>query len=348
MVLIANRYEPTGNASWGGMGEVHECLDLHLSRMVMLKRVKRVSDFRRLMDEKKALLPLRSKHVIELFDLVEFAYHAVKENGLILERVEGSDLSENNLRLGDDFWKILWQIASGIHDIHEANVIHRDIKPSNIRLDSNNVIKILDFGLARESGKDDRTRTLSGTIGYMAPELIGKRTISFTPTIDVYSFGITAIMLLNNTEASRLASVAPDIKKEDLIPLFLDPSLAEIIAKCVSLNPMARPSIREVRDLLARRLLKDRHRACVVQSGSTYELNAKARNINLRTSVGSISIKYDGIAFNIDQVTGSVFVNNTPAVQGAEMPAACVLTFGAGKNLRAFSTFDVSRPEVMG
>jgi serine/threonine protein kinase len=227
-------------------------------------------------------------------------------------------------------------------------VIHRDIKPSNIRLDSNNVIKILDFGLARESGKDDRTRTLSGTIGYMAPELIGKRTISFTPTIDVYSFGITAIMLLNNTEASRLASVAPDIKKEDLIPLFLDPSLAEIIAKCVSLNPMARPSIREVRDLLARRLLKDRHRACVVQSGSTYELNAKARNINLRTSVGSISIKYDGIAFNIDQVTGSVFVNNTPAVQGAEMPAACVLTFGAGKNLRAFSTFDVSRPEVMG
>jgi hypothetical protein len=103
MVLIANRYEPTGNASWGGMGEVHECLDLHLSRMVMLKRVKRVSDFRRLMDEKKALLPLRSKHVIELFDLVEFAYHAVKENGLILERVEGSDLSENNLRLGDDF-----------------------------------------------------------------------------------------------------------------------------------------------------------------------------------------------------------------------------------------------------
>jgi eukaryotic-like serine/threonine-protein kinase len=102
MVLIADRYEPTGNASWGGMGEVHECFDKHLSRMVMLKRVKRLSDFRRLMDEKKTLLLLRSKHVVELLDVVEFNYLGTNEHGLVLEQVVGSDLSENSLQKAMD------------------------------------------------------------------------------------------------------------------------------------------------------------------------------------------------------------------------------------------------------
>jgi eukaryotic-like serine/threonine-protein kinase len=347
MVLIADRYEPTGNASWGGMGEVHECWDQHLSRMVMLKRVKRISDFRRLMDEKKALLLLRSKHVIELIDVVEFEYHGTKEHGLILEQVVGSDLSENDLNCDDNFWRTLWQIAAGISDIHKVGVIHRDIKPANIRVDGSKVVKILDFGLSREVGKDDKTRSLAGTLGYMAPELIGTQTISFTPAIDVYAFGITAIMLLNNSEACSLAGKAPSLKPKDLIPLFLDATLAQAVATCVSHNPASRPSMREVRDLLSKRLLQGRHRACVVQGSSTYELNAKTRSITLKTSVGSITVKYDGFAFNVDQVTGSVFINNQPAAQGAEMPSACVLTFGASTGLRAFSTFDVSRPEVI-
>jgi serine/threonine protein kinase len=282
MVLIADRYEPTGNASWGGMGEVHECRDLHLSRMVMLKRVKRIADFRRLMDEKKALLLLRSKHVIELIDVVEFDYLGTKEHGLILEQVLGSDLFENSLLCDENFWHTLWQIATGISDIHDVGVIHRDIKPGNIRVDRSNVIKILDFGLARQIGKDDKTRNLAGTLGYMAPELTGTRTISFTPSIDVYAFGITAIMLLNDSEACRIAGKAPGLETQELIPLFRDATLAHVVARCVSHNPTSRPSMQEVRDLLARRLLKDRHRACVVQRGSTYELDAKTRSITLQ------------------------------------------------------------------
>lgn len=347
MVLIANRYEPTGNASWGGMGEVHECLDKHLSRMVVLKRVKRISDFRRLMDEKKALLLLRSKHVIELIDVVEFDYLGTNEHGLILEQVIGSDLAEGSLDCDDKFWRTLWQIADGISDIHSGGVIYRDIKPCNIRIDSSSVVKILDFGLSRQIGKDDKTRSLAGTIGYMAPELIGKQTIAFTSAIDVYAFGITAITLLKNSGAIRLAGKAPSPGVDELIPLFLDGALAETVAACVSHDPTSRPSMQEVRDLLAKRLLKGRHRACVVQGGSTYELNAKTPSINLKTSVGSISIKYDGLAFVVDQVSGDVFINNQRAAQSVEMPTTCVLTFGVGSGLRAFSTFDVSRPEVV-
>jgi eukaryotic-like serine/threonine-protein kinase len=197
--------------------------------------------------------------------------------------------------------------------------------------------------LATEEGH----KFLAGTLGYMAPELIGTRTISFTPAIDVYAFGITAIMLLKDSEACRLAGKAPDLKTEDLIPLFLDATLAGAVARCVSKNPALRPSMPEVRDLLAKRLLQGRHRACIVQGSSTYELNGKTRTITLKTSVGLITVKYDGFAFHVDQVTGNVFINNQPAAQGAEMPSACVLTFGVSTGLRAFSTFDVSRPEVI-
>ena len=82
---IADRYEPTGNAHWGGMAEVHECTDHHLGRLVMLKRVKKRADLNRLLDEKKALMLVRSKHVVELMDVVSYDYGGQRESGLILE-----------------------------------------------------------------------------------------------------------------------------------------------------------------------------------------------------------------------------------------------------------------------
>lgn len=69
-MLIADRYDPTGVAAWGGMSEVHQCTDTHLARLVMLKRIKSDKNLSRLIDEQKALLKLRSKHVVELLDII--------------------------------------------------------------------------------------------------------------------------------------------------------------------------------------------------------------------------------------------------------------------------------------
>jgi hypothetical protein len=71
-MLIAGRYEPTGAAAWGGMAEVHRFIDTHLGREIILKRLRNPADARRLLDEKKALLRLRSKHVVQLFDIVRY------------------------------------------------------------------------------------------------------------------------------------------------------------------------------------------------------------------------------------------------------------------------------------
>jgi serine/threonine protein kinase len=346
MMLIADRYEPTGNASWGGMGEVNECTDNNLSRKVVLKRVHKASDMPRLLDEQKALLKLRSKHVIQLLDVVRFSWNGDEITCLVLEFIDGVDLSKLKFSPDHDFQKILWQIASGISDIHDAGVIHRDITPSNIRRDVHGVIKIFDFGLARETEKDDRTRSIIGTPGYMAPELFGSKTIPFSQAVDVFSFGTVALSLLGQQPSAGLPTKITSASVKKRFPQ-LDDESAKLIGGCLELAPSARPKMSEVASIIGRELLRDKHRARVVNGSNVQELHSQNRSINLQSAVGSLRIDYDGFKFVVTQVTGSVFINNSPVSVGDQMLSSCVITIGAAGANRGFVTFDVSNPEVM-
>jgi hypothetical protein len=85
----------------------------------------------------------------------------------------------------------------------------------------------------------------------------------------------------------------------------------------------------------------------MVMGSSLYELSSQNRDVHLRAgNVGSLNIHYDGLRFTIQGVTGETFINATTAISGQQMPPACVITFGTGRN-RAFLTFDVSNPEVL-
>ena len=346
MPLIANRYEPTGNAAWGGMGEVNECVDKNLSRKVMLKRVLKTADIPRLIDEQKTLIKLRSKHVVQLLDVVSFTWKTQTITCLVLEHIEGNDLDKLTFKPDGDFQKVLWQIASGLSDIHGARVIHRDIKPQNIRKDKFGIIKIFDFGLAREVGLDDKTKSITGTIGYMAPELYGTSTISFSPAVDAYAFGRTALALLGqNPPQDRPRKVDPGA----VLAKFssLNPAIAKLIEACLELIPTSRPTMAEVAEVLGRDLVRNRHRARIVQDGQTvYELHSKNRAANITSTVGKITIQYDGTTFLISAISGSVFINNKKVTSGAQMLSSCVITIGDKGSSRAFLTFDVSNPEI--
>src|SRR5262249_50769602 len=142
-MTIAGRYQPTGATSAGGMGEVIECTDLHLRRKVIVKRLQVGVEERRLLDEQKALAKLRSKHVVHLYDIVDLTDRGRREKAIVIEYIEGQNLQADSHSPGPDYLKVLWQIASGLKDIHAAGIIHRDIKPANIRLDTEGVIKII-------------------------------------------------------------------------------------------------------------------------------------------------------------------------------------------------------------
>jgi len=313
----------------------------------MLKRVKRASDFRRLMDEKKALMKLRSKHVVELLDVVTYQYGTDKEDGLILEKISGNDLSDSSFDIETYFYKVCWQIADGLAEIHKAGIIHRDIKPENIRINANGVLKILDFGLARQASRDARTRSIIGTAGYMAPELRSDMTITFTTAVDVYAYGATIIGLLKTTPSTPIITPVA-VSASMLCQAYprLDTSVASMLAACFAPNPIERPSAAEIRDILATQLLRDQHKARVISGSNVLNIDHSSRNATLKTSVGSITIRYDGHRFVVYSISGSVYINNRIVAQGDEMPGACVITFGVAGTPRAFATFQASHPGV--
>jgi serine/threonine protein kinase len=88
---LPNRYSIKDANLGGGMGDVFECIDNHLDRKVVLKLLRSGEENRRLLDEQKALIKLRSKHVVQLHDIIKVNKNPL-QIGLILEHIEGHDL----------------------------------------------------------------------------------------------------------------------------------------------------------------------------------------------------------------------------------------------------------------
>lgn len=331
------------------MGDILFCTDKHLQRDVVFKLLKDGEEERRLLDEQKALIQLRSKHVVQLFDVV-VVHDGRDKTTLVLEFIDGENLKVGGYVPGDDFLKILWQIACGLADIHAANVIHRDIKPANIRMDKSGVVKILDFGLARRDGDDAKTTSIIGTTGYMAPELWGGETISFDASIDVYAFGVTALALLDAKAPAGLFERPPQpiaVNALSFLKAGVPVDVVSMLERCLSYSPADRPSTHDIEAMLRQYLLKDKHRALVVMGGKPHELNAAKRTMKLTYgTIGILQIGYDGFRFSVLEFGGVVSINNQPVSVGDVLPHCCVITFGVGAK-RAFVTFDVSNPEVM-
>lgn len=349
-MTIAGRYTPTGATAAGGMGEITECVDTHLQRRVILKRLQKGIEERRLLDEQKALAKLRSKHVVQLYDVVQLFDRRQPETAIVLEFIDGENLQIGTFKPNRKYIHTLWQIACGLRDIHEAGVIHRDIKPNNIRLDKEGVIKIIDFGLAR-SLDAAKTRSIIGTPVFMAPELWSEKTISFDASIDVYAFGATALALLSTSPPTELAQQPPQpISLTALsasLPGLSAPTIS-LVHRCLARSPAKRPSMAEVQFVLQQQLLENQHRALVVFGGATHHLDRKNRKVNVSAgSTGSIGIDYNGTQFVVISATGAVFLNNSTAKIGDVVPGCCVITFGNAGQARRFVTFDVSMPEVM-
>ena len=193
MSNLPDRYVLTGDSASGGFGKVVFCHDTHLDRPVAIKSIKDVSEKHRIIDELNALMQLRSKHVVQVFDRVIGNDEAIS---IIEEFVDGDDLDVLlNKSKPKDYLKTLWQIASGIADIHSVGVIHRDIKHNNMKIDKEGIVKIFDFGLSRNTGKNAETIGFKGTFGYAAPELFKSGHVEFTQAVDTYAFGVIAIYL---------------------------------------------------------------------------------------------------------------------------------------------------------
>jgi serine/threonine-protein kinase len=296
-------------------------------------------------------MQMRSKHVVQVYDVV---VSSNGELGIVQEYIDGEDLFETDIprRSVDEYLKTLWQLASGISDIHTAGLIHRDIKPNNMKIAPEGILKIFDFGLAREEGHDAHTIGFVGTIGYASPEqFLGGQ---FTQAVDTYGFGATALYLaikMLPPELKLRPPVRPEINVFYSLKFAIDVEIADMLNECIATDFRLRPSMTRVRDILAKHLLRNSHQALAVYEGEASYLNYENPLVVLELpNVGGIEIEYDGLVFRVANVFGEVLVNNSPTDIGNEIPGSCVVSLGSNlrrANQRKFITFDVSNPEVV-
>ena len=164
----------------------------------------------------------------------------------LLESREGENLPE------DLVIRMFTQIALGLKHVHAANVVHRDLKPRNIFLTSEGMVKIGDFGVAKElSGTKNLTSTVTGTPSYLSPQVCNSE--EYDTQSDIWSLGCILYEMLTLSRAfpgSSIAAVVSRIVSYALEPV--DPALgysAEIIdltMRMLAEAPQDRPTASDI------------------------------------------------------------------------------------------------------
>jgi serine/threonine protein kinase/thioredoxin-like negative regulator of GroEL len=176
-------YRVLSRLGGGGMGEVYLAEDTRLGRQVALKFLAAAGEAdpegrERLVREAQAASVLRSPHVAVTYDLIEH------DDALFIamEYVEGETLAERiargTLEIAEAL-DIAMQVADALDEAHARGIVHRDIKSANVMITGRQLVKVLDFGLAKFlRPREAAARTMSvtspglvlGTLHYMAPE----------------------------------------------------------------------------------------------------------------------------------------------------------------------------------
>jgi serine/threonine protein kinase/tetratricopeptide (TPR) repeat protein len=179
----------------GGMGVVYKAQDTKLQRTVALKflppDLTRDEEAKtRFIHEAQAASALQHNNICNIHDIEETKDG---QTFIVMDCYEGETLKkriEHGALKIEEAVEICIQVAQGLQKAHEKGIVHRDIKPANILVTVEGVVKILDFGLAKLSGRTTITKTGStvGTAAYMSPEQV--QGIDVDGRTDLFSLGV--------------------------------------------------------------------------------------------------------------------------------------------------------------
>jgi eukaryotic-like serine/threonine-protein kinase len=254
-------YSVVGELGRGGMGLVYLVMRDDTDERFALKVINNGdAEFqRRLQRESEVLANLQHQHMVRVVE-------SGNENGhpyFVMTYYTGGTLADVLERDGslrsEEVVHVLATMCDALAALHDRGLVHRDVKPSNIMLDGNGEPYLGDLGLATSDDASRLTTTgsLTGTLGYTAPELLDD--VNATPASDVYALGVTCFQLLTGSspfQGKSAARVLQAITKRDFAPLSetapaTPPILADVVTAMMSAEPEQRPSIDDVLASLA-------------------------------------------------------------------------------------------------
>ncbi|MGQ0736769.1 MAG: protein kinase domain-containing protein [Acidobacteriota bacterium] len=264
-------YRILGKLGEGGMGEVYRARDTKLAREVAVKVLpdavandpERIARFER---EARSLAALHHPNVATLFGMEQ----SEGRHFLVMELVEGLTLAERLLTgpmAVAEALAVARQIADGLEAAHERGIVHRDLKPANVKITPDDVVKVLDFGLAKPGagapvasgavrspgggdGLEDHSPTITtpamteagiilGTAAYMSPEQA--KGMAADHRSDIFSFGCVLYELLAGRQPFRgesvsdvLASVIAREPDWAALPSPINPRLTALLQRCLA------------------------------------------------------------------------------------------------------------------
>ncbi len=269
--LVLGHYRILEQIGAGGMGEVYRASDDRLGREVALKLLKPAlandpDRLRRFEQEARSAAALNHPNIVAVFDI---GMHAGSPY-IVSELLQGQTLRQKLLegpltvRQANDY---AIQIAQGLVAAHEKHIVHRDLKPENLFLTTDNRLKIVDFGIAKLTGREmsgeqsvesmttqTKVGTVLGTAGYMSPEQLRGRLVDHRS--DIFSFGSILYEMLTGkrafsgeTEVDTMMAVLKEEPPEMVVSKQGIPfGFEQIVRHCLEKEPENR--FQSARDLV--------------------------------------------------------------------------------------------------
>jgi len=250
--ILTDRYHVVRKIGEGAFGTAILVDDLMVNDQFVLKflnpHVAADRDMiERFLHELRYARKITHENVIRIYDLVTFGQTYAISMEYFPSHSLADELRKDGLMEQRRGLHILRDICRGMARAQEVGVVHRDLKPANILINDEDIVKIVDFGLAAAASKADSRLTKSGilvgTPTYMAPEQVRGRTID--SRTDIYTLGIIMYELFTGQAPYKgeesMAILFQHVEGKATPPREINPdiptSLEAIIVKAMAVDP---------------------------------------------------------------------------------------------------------------